>query len=143
MSMKKRGIKVLTTAVALVAGLLIGSFAFSSIPILASTNQSDYTNSSPVFKVNKHEETYGSIKDVNIAGQEPDLILAEGTNGTQGYIKFKDITKNQPKTLEEAKAYDEKLRQDKDKGSEEIPLYDVDGEKVIGKFLIQNPYSAQ
>lgn len=60
---------------------------------------------------------------------EPDLMSAEGENGTIGYVKKEDLNGPQPKTPEEAV----KLNEAK---SREIPLYDDDGKTVIGKFFL-------
>ncbi|MEK5078014.1 metal ABC transporter substrate-binding protein [Solibacillus sp. FSL W7-1436] len=81
---------------------------------------------------NENGQTYGpDLKDL-IRGElgEPDLILAVGENDTIGYVKKVDLERSQPKTPEEAV----KLN---DAPPREVPLYDVDGETVIGKFIIR------
>ena len=60
---------------------------------------------------------------------EPDLISAIGIDGTVGYVKKEDLNGPQPKTPEEAV----KLNEAKPR---EIPMYDVDGENIIGKFIV-------
>lgn len=60
---------------------------------------------------------------------EPNLMLAEGENGTNGYVKKEDLHGPQPKTPEEAV----KLNTTKPRA---IPLYNDDGETVIGKFIV-------
>src|SRR5690606_27044799 len=81
---------------------------------------------------NENGQTCGpDLKDL-IRGElgEPDLILAVGENDTIGYVKKVDLERSQPKTPEEAV----KLN---DAPPREVPLYDVDGETVIGKFIIR------
>ena len=70
------------------------------------------------------------MRDLNLSELgESDLMLAEGENRTNGYVKKEDLNGPQPKTPEEAV----KLNEAKPR---EIPLYDVDGETVIGKFFV-------
>ena len=80
---------------------------------------------------NENRQTYGpDMGDLNLGELgEPDLMLAEGENGTVGYVKKEDLNGPEPKNPEEAVKLNEVLRR-------EIPLYDVDGETVIGKFIV-------
>lgn len=135
---KLHGIKLIIP-LALIAGFVAGSISYGVIPATASaTPDQSIQNikSSPKFPVNKNGETYGSNSEVTVAGQEPDLILAQGVDGTVGYIKWKDLNKDQPKNPKEAVAYMEKI---KNSSPKYIPLYDVDGQTVIGKFKIDTP----
>ena len=83
------------------------------------------------YPLNENGQTYGPDMRDLILGElgEPDLKLAIGENDTIGYVKTVDLEGPQPKTPEEAV----KLN---DAPPREIPLYDVDGENVIGKFII-------
>ncbi|MFJ7738838.1 metal ABC transporter substrate-binding protein [Lysinibacillus sp. NPDC097287] len=83
------------------------------------------------YPTNENGQTYGpDMGDLNLGEiGEPTLMLAEGENGTIGYVKKEDLNGPQPKTPKEAV----KLNEAKPR---EIPLYDVDGETVIGKFII-------
>lgn len=83
------------------------------------------------YPTNENGQTYGpNMGDLNLGELgEPDLMLAEGENGTIGYVKKEDLNGPQPKTPEEAV----KLNKAKPR---EIPLYDVDGETVIDKFIV-------
>ena len=130
--------KLLTIPLALIGGLLVGSLSYGAIPTTADTISYDPIQhlKAGKFPVNKNGETYGSIADVTVTGQEPDLILAKGVDGTDGYIKSKDLNKDQPKTPEEAAAY---MKKSENSTSESIPLYDVDGKTVIGKYQIGKP----
>jgi hypothetical protein len=135
---KLHGIKLIIPLV-LIAGFIAGSFSYGVISTTASPtpNQSiQDAKPTPTFPVNKNGETYGSNSEVTVAGQEPDLILAKGVDGTDGYIKLIDLNKDQPKNPEEAVAYMEKMKNSPPKN---IPLYDVDGETVIGEFKIDTP----
>lgn len=83
------------------------------------------------YPTNGNGQTYAPNMGDLILGElgEPDLMLAEGENGTIGYVKKEDLNGPLPKTPEEAV----KLNGAKPR---EIPLYDVDGETVIGKFIV-------
>jgi len=68
---------------------------------------------------------------------EKGMVKAQGVNNVIGYVKEADLydEENQPKTLEEAETF---LMQ-RAKSNEQyrmIPLYDTDGETVIGEYRI-------
>ena len=81
------------------------------------------------YPVNDKGETYGPNMGNMMIIDEPDLILAQGENGKIGYAKKLDLEGPKPKTPEEAV----KLN---NRPPRELPLYDVDGETIIGKFWI-------
>ncbi|BBH20258.1 hypothetical protein Back11_16030 [Paenibacillus baekrokdamisoli] len=81
---------------------------------------------------NKNGQTYGSAADATSPETEPDLIQAEGVDGTVGYVLKKDLDGEQPKTPEEAIA----IQNSRPPGGYDYPLYDVDGKTVIGVFHI-------
>lgn len=81
---------------------------------------------------NENGEVYGSEYFLNMQGVQPDLILAEGIDGIVGYVKSDDLNAA-PETLEEVLSYHPE--------SYEIPLYEDDGETVIGSFIIEEPIS--
>ena len=60
------------------------------------------------------------------------MIAVVGVNNIEGYVRKSDLydEKNQPKNLDEAKAYMEKI------SSRIIPVYKKDGKTVIGKYKI-------
>ncbi|HZK71341.1 MAG TPA: hypothetical protein VFD03_07465, partial [Clostridia bacterium] len=60
-----------------------------------------------------------------------------GIDGTDGYMKLKDLNKDQPNNPEEAVAYMEKMKNGPTYW--DIPLYASDGETVVGKFRIFKP----
>ncbi|WP_159883879.1 hypothetical protein [Paenibacillus puerhi] len=87
----------------------------------------------PSYFRNKEGKTFGSAIYAETEEQMPDFVKAYGVGGTRGYLKKEDMHEEMPKTREEALALT-LARKDR-----EIPLYDVDGETLIGVFLIQTP----
>ncbi|MCC5425896.1 hypothetical protein [Clostridium botulinum] len=81
-------------------------------------------------KVNEYGETYGSEYFLNMRGIEPDLILAVGKNGQEGYVRSEDLNKK-AETLNEAINYDS--------SAHEIPVYKEDGITTIDSFIIEEP----
>ncbi|MEH6945107.1 hypothetical protein [Bacillus sp. JJ722] len=79
---------------------------------------------------NRKGQTYGSEVNAPSYEDRPDLISAVGIDGTTGYVKKEDFDGPQPRTPEEA------VKLTKEAKPREIPLYDVDGETIIGKFII-------
>ncbi|NOU70708.1 hypothetical protein GC098_04560 [Paenibacillus sp. LMG 31458] len=83
-----------------------------------------------IYPKNKNGQTYGSVTDATSPETEPELISAIGVDGTKGYVLKKDIDGEQPKSPEEAIS----IQNSRSQGGRDIPLYDVDGETVIGVF---------
>lgn len=81
---------------------------------------------------NNNGQTYGSSADANSPETEPELISAVGVDGTAGYVLKKDLDGELPKSPEEAIA----IQNSRSPGGRDIPLYDVDGETVIGVFHV-------
>jgi hypothetical protein len=79
---------------------------------------------------NKNGQTYGSAADATSSETRPELISAIGVDRTKGYVLKKDIDGELPKSPEEAIA----KQNSRSPGGRDIPLYDVDGETVIGVF---------
>ncbi|MFC9709285.1 hypothetical protein ACFTRD_14160 [Paenibacillus sp. NPDC056933] len=79
---------------------------------------------------NRNGQTYGSAGEPT--SQEPELIEAIGEGGTEGYVLKKDLDGEQPNTPEEAIA----LQNSRAADGHDIPLYDMDGENVIGVFHV-------
>jgi hypothetical protein len=131
--LKKSGI--FTIGIALAIGLLAGSLSLGAISAIAD---SDNSNVAPNYKVNAHGQTYGTNM-ASTSVQFPDLIQAQGTDGTIGYIKKADLDKDQPQNPQEAVAYMEKMKNAP--AYSEIPLYASDGDTVIGKFEVFNSAS--
>ncbi|WP_289134988.1 hypothetical protein [uncultured Brevibacillus sp.] len=81
---------------------------------------------------NKNGLTYGSATDAASPDAEPELIRAMGVDGTIGYVLKKDLDGEHPKSPEEALA----IQNSRSPGGRDIPLYDVDGENIIGLFHV-------
>jgi len=88
----------------------------------------------PQYQKNSNGKTYGSASIATSPDQEPELILAVGVDGTEGYVFKKDLDGEKPKSVEEALAQQEKLL--KNPGGRQIPLYKEDGQTIIGVFEI-------
>jgi hypothetical protein len=112
---------------------IAGIFTFDDIPVIANIL---HPSVEPEFQVNQNGEAYGSLANVNTPGKEPDLVLAKGEDGTEGYLRLKDMWGEQPNNPEEAIAYMKKQEEEKASGHKYIPLYASDGETVIGKFKV-------
>lgn len=83
---------------------------------------------------NENGEIYGSEYELLLYGIQPDLVSAIGVDGTEGYVKEADINAV-PQTLEEALEYTPTAY--------EVPLYEEDGETVIGTFIVDVPTEAE
>lgn len=132
--------KIFVSAVALIVGITVG---LSAIPSLANGQINRSQDKAPKFSVNSNGQTYGSAANAISVETEPDLIAAVGIDGTKGYVLSKDLRDEMPKTPKEAvaktKENEKAVKEAKEKGSNiirEIPLYDVEGKKIIGKFGI-------
>lgn len=125
---KKIERRSIVICVAILFGLAVGIFKLG--PAIADNA------ATPAYPVNDSGQTYGS--DLFAASIEtgPDLVAAEGVDGTFGYVQKKDLYEDGINTPEEAlaaqKASNGKLRL--------IPLYAKDGKTVIGKFEISSGY---
>ncbi len=89
------------------------------------------------YPVNARGETYGpGGQYVDWLGQ-PDLELAMGKNGAEGYIRYAELQEasgaGRVHSPEEALAWNEYVRQ---RGPVEIPVYREDGETVVDWFVI-------
>ncbi|MEC0125914.1 hypothetical protein [Paenibacillus pabuli] len=84
------------------------------------------------FPKNRNGQTYGSAGEATSPETEPELIEATGVDGTEGYVLRKDLDGEQPSTPEEAIAQQNSRAAD----GRDIPLYDLDGENVIGVFHV-------
>ncbi|MCP3776636.1 hypothetical protein NLX71_25680 [Paenibacillus sp. MZ04-78.2] len=77
-------------------------------------------------------DTYGSAEEFVSVEMLPDLIHVGSVNGTKGYVLRKDIDGEQPKSPAEAIS----LQNSRSPSGRDVPLYDVDGETVIGVFHV-------
>lgn len=76
---------------------------------------------------NERNMTYGSDLSEEFVGELPDLRLARGTNGEEGYIKLTDY---------EAVAASEAESPSSENRTVYIPLYEKDGVSQIGEYAI-------
>ncbi|MDI6799995.1 MAG: peptidase M56 BlaR1 [Actinomycetota bacterium] len=113
--------------IALLVGVLLGLLSFNAV--IADKFKDERRSPYPKYKVNKYGETYGSDQYADSLEEEPDLILAQGVDGTVGYLRYEDLFGDMPKTPEEALEYNKR-----NDIPETIPLYASDGRTVIGQF---------
>lgn len=122
-------LKAVIIGVALVAGIALWTLGVHYKTAQAVNNH--------VYPKNQYGQTYGSAADAESPETEPDLIWATGVDGTNkyvdGYVKRTDLEQPFPKTPEEAIAL---TKYNLANPTREIPLYDVDGKTVLGKFII-------
>lgn len=137
--MKKFFVRIFPV-ILLITGLLVGTSVAWAVHV---------NNERVQYRINKNGQTYGSVDPTlkDSAEQEPpQLIAAIGVDGTDGYVNLDDLNGNQPTNPDEAIKYMEELEaaveEAKQSGSEYldfIPLYDSDGETVVGQFGISYP----
>ena len=84
----------------------------------------------PNFPRNELGETYGSGLDATPYEKQPDLIKAQGIDGTSGYIRTTELDGEPPRTPEEA------LAQQANRTVRYVNLYESNGKTIIGKFKI-------
>lgn len=146
MLLKPLGIRIVIIGVALVAGIVAGTFGLGSaiastnsnriLTPAASPNAKPILRPAPVYKTNENGQTYGTDQNATSLATEPDLISALGVDGTLGYVRSVDLIEEMPKTPQEALAEQNKR---KPGDVRQIPLYAVDGKTVIGIFNIVTP----
>ncbi|MFY0518503.1 hypothetical protein ACOMCU_11840 [Lysinibacillus sp. UGB7] len=121
--------RILFVSGLLVLGISIGNFFFGNS--LADNIDDNFKHEIKItYPQNGQGQTFGSASDASSYEDEPDLIRAIGIDGTKGYAKKVDLNGPQPKTPKEA------VRLTNEAKPREIPLYDVDGETIIGKFIV-------
>lgn len=120
MNIKPFSIRTLSLGIALVSGIVVGTFCFHNT--VAVSNPS--LGSTPKYLKNKSGETYGSAMYAP-PDNYPDLVQAVGVDGTPGYVRNVDLRGKKPRNPEEALAHQRGMA-GKDRP---IPLYDVDGKK--------------
>lgn len=123
--------------------VLVFTVCTSSFVLFASSMH--YRNESekpaPTYPVNKNNETYGSLADSISEDTEPNLVLVQLADGTLGYVRSVDLRGEVPSNPEEAVAMQmEKEKRVKRarglKTGDTINVYDVNGETILGEFLI-------
>ena len=106
------------------------TYACTATPNYAPTRSVAKFASVPIQR-NGNGEIYGSEIFLGEMGVQPDLILAEGTNGKIGYVRAKDMDDSCIMTPEQAML---EMVSDEFKI---IPLYSSDGITVIGSFVLE------
>lgn len=84
-------------------------------------------------QLNSSGETFGSSLYIIDIEDEPDLILATGVDGTKGYVKKSDLYEDMAESPEVAVMFMNSRNANKVRV---IPLYDSEGQMVIGEFEI-------
>jgi hypothetical protein len=123
-------IRIVIIGVVFVIGLVAGTMTLDSTEAKTNINPSNAQVSG--FPKNKNGQTYGSSADAISPYTEPYLIKAQGVNGTIGYVLKTDLDDKMPRNPAEALA----LQKSRPAGGRDIPLYDVEGNTVIGVFHI-------
>ncbi len=91
------------------------------------------------YQKNDSGETYGNNLQAKQLGYEAELILAVGEGGTTGYVRTSDLNGEEPSSPEEAQTLQEERIKNGDTGRY-IPLYESNGETIIGTFKVEfNP----
>lgn len=85
-----------------------------------------------IYSTNENGFTYGGDVYGVQMDLEPDLIEAYSTDGTLGYVYASDLDHNSS-LPQQAVEYQKNKFFDKT-----IPVYDKDGKKVIGEFILRN-----
>jgi len=123
------------------AGAATGTTAPEAVPSPAAGAPA-LKVTTPKFMENARGETYGSAMAVVDPADEPDLILAEATNGKTGYVRASELDAASGADISapaEARAWTSKLKATKSERVTTIPVYLSDGRTVIGVFEITNP----
>jgi len=126
---------------AFLAFCLLGASAFfSNAKESQDNNRFDPAH---VYETNENGQTYGSAMYAPSPDKEPDLILAEAPDGTEGYVYASDLNADLPNNPEEllaTMARDQEIWDNAPVGqvviARTILLYAVDGKTIIGEFPI-------
>lgn len=134
--MKKKMIIAFSIGCLLVGALSLSGYARAAQDDIAETKEFPY-------EVNEKGQTYGSAMDNSLLFGDPDLVLAEAIDGTRGYVYASELNADQASSPEELIARVEKNKKIWEEApagqvvvSRYIPLYEFDGETVIGEFPI-------
>lgn len=113
-------------------GLIVSLYDIDGKTIIGSIRSDAMNPKAPIYPKNENGQTYGSGADASSPETVPDLIRAIGVDGTEGYLLREDLDGELPKSPEEAI----EIQNSRPSGGRDIPLYDVDGETVIGVFHV-------
>jgi len=115
-------------------GITEGAYPRPAIPSTPdqSTSTTVVHSGATDWPVNAQGQTYGSSAGAASAPDEPDLVLAQATNGRVGYVLATDLEGPMPASPEEALAW-----QAASAGKTRvIPVYLADGVTIIGEFQV-------
>lgn len=136
---------VFAAAVVGCVGLGLGAGAAAAqVPVLfapvgAVADAETQPMPAPNYDKNAKGLTFGSAAEANAPENEPDLIAAVATNGKEGFVYKSDLDQaNGSAAAENFKSPEEALAWQENEGrlDKTIPVYAVDGEKVIGQFVV-------
>lgn len=105
------------------------------VMLMSCTAYSFAASAANTYRTNAAGETYGTLAQAETIGYESDLILAVGENDVTGYVKSADLNAENDLSPQEAVEL-QKQRIAEGYTGTYVPLYDKDGETVIGRFLI-------
>jgi len=131
---------VVVAIVGLFTGMAVAGTSAQQVPagVSASPDGSPAAEVVPDYPINASGETYGAADQAVLPEHEPDLILAIGSNGREGYIskaELDELIGANVATPEEAVRW--QLAQDAAGwDSIEIPLFESDGLTQIGMFEV-------
>lgn len=135
-----------------VAGVLAGAASATgsaspeAVPSAAAGSPAELKQRTPVYAENTRGETYGSAMRAFSPADEPDLILAQATNGKTGYVRASELDAASGADIEspkEALTWNTRLTLTaKTSRAVSIPVYLADGRTVIGVFEITNPVTS-
>lgn len=93
-----------------------------------------------VVRYNEKGEIFGAAPILEQINVSPDLILAIGTDGQEGYVKADDLNQSYITTPEQAVTYmssvDNLITESTQQSYITIPLYESNGTTVIGDFAL-------
>lgn len=134
----KKTLRLTALAAAILIGAATGFAATSATASAVNAENKQGERVSKPFAKNAQGETFGSAMDAASPADEPDLIRAVGDGGTIGYVKKADLDQGQPKSPEEAVAF-EASKKDKASKGRVLNLYAEDGKTVIGTKTVGSP----
>lgn len=105
------------------------------VMLMSCTAYSFAASAANTYRTNAAGETYGTLAQAETIGYESDLILAVGENDVTGYVKSADLNAENDLSPQEAVELQNQRIAEGYMGTY-VPLYDKDGETVIGRFLI-------
>lgn len=113
------------------------AFMLAVLLLLSCTSSAHATVSAdtPPFSVNENGDTYGDFFQTMEYGYDPDLIRAQGEDGTIGYVRIDELELPFPESPEAALAM-QSAQEASGYTGRYINLYSSDGVTVIGRFFV-------